>query len=34
MNSIFANMIAEHWLKIYIDDLGIHTKGDLGLHHE
>jgi hypothetical protein len=34
MNSIFADMIAEHWLKIYIDDLGIHTKGDLTLHHE
>jgi hypothetical protein len=34
MNSIFANMIAERWLKIYIDDLGIHTKGDLALHHE
>jgi hypothetical protein len=34
MNSIFADMIAERWLKIYIDDLGIHTKGDLILHHE
>jgi hypothetical protein len=34
MNSIFANMIVERWLKIYIDDLGIHTKGDLALHHE
>jgi hypothetical protein len=34
MNSIFADMIAERWLKIYIDDLGIHTKGDLTLHHE
>jgi hypothetical protein len=34
MNSIFADMIAERWLKIYIDDLGIHTKGDLALHHE
>jgi hypothetical protein len=34
MNSIFTNMIAEWWLKIYIDDLGIHTKGDLALHHE
>jgi hypothetical protein len=34
MNSIFADMIAERWLKIYIDDLGIHTKGDLALHYE
>jgi hypothetical protein len=34
MNSIFADMITERWLKIYIDDLGIHTKGDLALHHE
>jgi hypothetical protein len=34
MNSIFADMIVERWLKIYIDDLGIHTKGDLTLHHE
>jgi hypothetical protein len=34
MNSIFTDMIAERWLKIYIDDLSIHTKGDLTLHHE
>jgi hypothetical protein len=34
MNSIFADMIAEGWLKIYIDDLGIHIKGDISLHHE
>ena len=27
-------MIAERWLKIYMDDLGIHTQGDLALHHE
>ena len=26
-------MIAEKWLKIYMDDLGIHTKDDLDLHH-
>ena len=25
---------AEHWLKIYMDDLSIHTQGDLTLHHE
>ena len=29
MNHIFADMIAERWLKIYMDDLGIHTKDDL-----
>jgi hypothetical protein len=34
MNSIFPNIIAECWLKIYIDNLGIHTKGDLALHHK
>ena len=34
MNHIFANMIAEKWLKIYMDDLGIHTKDDLELHHQ
>jgi hypothetical protein len=34
MNSIFADMIAECWLKIYIDDLGIHTQGDITLQHE
>ena len=34
MNHIFADMIAEHWLKIYMDNLGIHTQGDLALHHE
>ena len=33
MNHIFADMIAEQWLKIYMDDLGIHTKDDLELHH-
>ena len=33
MNHIFADMIAEKWLKIYMDDLGIHTKDDLELHH-
>ena len=31
---IFANMIAEKWLKIYMDDLGIHTKDNLELHHQ
>ena len=34
MNHIFANMIAELWLKIYMDDLGIHTNDTLTLHHE
>ena len=34
MNHIFADMITERWLKIYMDDLGIHTQGDLALHHE
>ena len=34
MNHIFANMIAEQCLKIYMDDLSIHTQGDLALHHE
>ena len=34
MNHIFTNMIAERWLKIYMDDLSIHTQGDLILHHE
>ena len=26
-------MISEKWLKIYIDNLGIHTKDNLELHH-
>ena len=34
MNHIFADMIAEKWLKIYMDDIGIHTKDNLTLHHE
>ena len=34
MNHIFADMITERWLKIYMDNLGIHTQGDLALHHE
>ena len=34
MNHIFADMISERWLKIYMDDLGIHTKDDLELHHQ
>ena len=34
MNHFFADMIAEHWLKIYMDDLGIHIQGNLALHHE
>ena len=34
MNHIFADMLREKWLKIYMDDLGIHTKDDIALHHE
>ena len=34
MNHIFADMIAEHWLKIYMDDLGLHTISTLKLHHK
>ena len=34
MNHIFADMLQEKWLKIYMDDLGIHTKDDIALHHE
>ena len=34
MNHICADMIAEKWLKVYMDDMGIHTKDDLALHHE
>ena len=34
MTHIFADMIMEWWLKIYMNDLGIHTQGDLALHHE
>ena len=34
MNHIFTDMISERWLKIYMDDLGIHTKDDLELHHQ
>ena len=33
MNHIFTDMISEKWLKIYMDNLGIHTKDDLDLHH-
>ena len=34
MNHICADMIMEKWLKVYMDDMGIHTKDDLALHHE
>ena len=34
MNHIFANMLRKKWLKIYMDDLGIHTKDDIALHHD
>ena len=34
MNHIFTDMITERWLKIYMDDLGKHTKDDLDLHHQ
>ena len=34
MNHIFADYIQEKWLKVYMDDMGIHTRDDLALHHE
>ena len=34
MNHICADMITEKWLKVYMDDMGIHTKDDLTLHHK
>ena len=34
MNHICADMIAEKWLKVYMDDMGIHTKDDISLHHK
>ena len=34
MNHIFVDMLQEKWLKVYMDDLGIHTKDDVTLHHE
>ena len=34
MNHIFADLLAERWLKIYMNDLGLHTNGTLELHHE
>ena len=34
MNHIFTDMLREKWLKIYMDDLGIHTKDDIALHHK
>ena len=34
MNHIFADYLQEKWLKIYMDDLGVHTKYDVALHHE
>ena len=34
MNHIFADIIAEWRLKIYMDNLGFHTQGDLDLHHQ
>ena len=27
-------MLLEKWLKIYMDNMGIHTKDDAALHHE
>ena len=32
MNHICADMIVEKWLKVYMDDMGIHTKDDLPLY--
>ena len=34
MNYICMDMITEKWLKVYMDDMGIHIKDDLALHHE
>ena len=34
MNHICMDMIVEKWLKVYMDDMGVHTKNDLALHHE
>ena len=34
MNHICTDMIAEKWLKVYMDNMGIHTKDNLALHHE
>ena len=34
MNHICVDMITEKWLKVYMDDMGIHTKDNLALHHE
>ena len=34
MNHIFADIIVERWLKIYMDDLSIHTQGGLTFYHE
>ena len=34
INHICMDMITEKWLKVYMDDMGIHTKDDLALHHE
>ena len=34
MNHIFADMLSEKWLKIYMDNLGIYMKDNLPLHHE
>ena len=34
MNHIFTDMLREKWLKIYMDDLEIHTKDNAALHHE
>ena len=34
MNHIFADMLRKKWVKIYMDNLGIHTKDDVVLHHE
>jgi hypothetical protein len=30
MNSIFQMEVAEGWLSVYMDDIGIHTKPHLG----
>ena len=34
MNYVCTDMIVEKWLKVYMDDMGVHTKDNLPLHHE
>ena len=34
MNHIFVDMLLKKWLNVYMDNMGIHTKDDVALHHE